>query len=202
MGCTAGLSEETASALQKCITGGLSVMAAIQIFGHISGAHANPSVTLSAYLMNVIDAKKAVLYVVCQIFGGLTGYAVLLYLTPKVYIQSPTHCVTSPNPNISLQQAFLVEVVITFILCIAINAAWDERCMKQLDSFSLRIGLIVTACALAAGPYTGASMNPARSLAPAMWQKNYESLQIYIFGPLLGGALSGLFYRHILLEKD
>ncbi|KAK9888363.1 hypothetical protein WA026_000617 [Henosepilachna vigintioctopunctata] len=200
MGCTTDLSDEVIPSLQKCIAGGLSVTAAIQMFGHISGAHANPAVTLSVYLMNLMSLKKACLYWICQVFGGITGYAVLLYVSPKTAVSSQLHCATMPSPDITIAQAFFVEVVITFILVTAINAAFDERCSKQLDSFPLRIGLIVTACALAAGPYTGASMNPARSLGPAIWQKNYTSLHIYILAPLLGGALSGLLYRHIILK--
>lgn len=200
MGCIVGLSEETASHLQKCIAGGLSVMTAMQIFGHISGAHANPAVTVSAYFMNIVDGRKAVIYIACQVLGGITGYAVLLFATPKDLTLSGTHCITSPNPKITVMQAFLVEIVITFILVVAINCCWDYRCKKNLDSFAMRIGFVVTACALAAGPYTGASMNPARSIGPAVWQKNYDYLHIYILAPLIGGAISGLFYQHILLK--
>ncbi|XP_064213169.1 aquaporin AQPAe.a isoform X1 [Tribolium castaneum] len=203
MGCTKGMFGENITVLQTSLASGLSVTTAIQMFSHISGAHVNPAVTLCAFIMGEISLTSVPIYVGSQIAGSLTGYALLKAVTPDKHLNvSYGHCVTLPHDEISLLQACLVEFIATFIMAVAICAAWDPRNYAKGDSVSLRIGIIVFLLNITAGPYTGASMNPARSFGPTVWNSKWHSHWVYWIGPVLGASLSGQFYKMIFLRRQ
>ncbi|KAG5892945.1 hypothetical protein JTB14_014997 [Gonioctena quinquepunctata] len=198
-GCTIGVQGEISS-LHSSMAAGLAVLTAIQIFGHVSGAHINPVVTLAALIMNEVNLTQLVVYVLCQIFGGLTGAGFHKLLTPdKFYTAGNLSvrgvCVNGPHEHVTEWQALGVEIILTIALVIANCASWDHINSHKMDSVALRIGLIVVALNLSAGAYTGASMNPARSLGPAVWTQDFKSHWIYWAGPIIGSLIGAYFYK-------
>ncbi|KAJ3633683.1 hypothetical protein MTP99_010618 [Tenebrio molitor] len=201
MGCTKGMFGESIPVLQMSLASGLSVTTAIQIFSHISGAHVNPAITLCAVIMGEVSLTSVPIYVGSQIAGSLTGYALLMAVTPDKHLDvAYGHCVTAPHDEISLFQACVVEFMATFIMALAICASWDPRNYTKGDSVSLRIGLIVFLLNITAGAYTGASMNPARSFGPTVWNQKWDTHWVYWVGPVLGATLTGQFYKSVFLR--
>jgi glycerol uptake facilitator-like aquaporin len=104
----------------------------------------NPAITLCAVIMGEVSLTSVPIYVGSQIAGSLTGYALLMAVTPDKHLDvAYGHCVTAPHDEISLFQACVVEFMATFIMALAICASWDPRNYTKGDSVSLRIGLIV-----------------------------------------------------------
>lgn len=111
-------------------------------------------------------------------------------------------CVTDLHSELSAIQGLLLEGISTAILMLVACAVWDSRNVKNTDSVPIRFGLTVAALALAFGPYTGCSMNPARSLAPALWNNQWSHHWIYWFGPIGGALLSSFMYKTIFGLKN
>lgn len=111
-------------------------------------------------------------------------------------------CVTDLHSELSAIQGLLLEGISTAILMLVACAVWDSRNVKNTDSVPIRFGLTVAALALAFGPYTGCSMNPVRSLAPALWNNQWSHHWIYWFGPIGGALLSSFMYKTIFGVKN
>lgn len=109
---------------------------------------------------------------------------------------------TLPHKNLHVVQALLIEGVATAILMLIACAVWDSRNAKNTDSVAIRFGLAVTALAISVGPYTGCSMNPVRSLAPAIWNMNFDHMWIYWFGPIGGSLLASLGYMAVFAPNN
>ncbi|CRK96017.1 CLUMA_CG009457, isoform A [Clunio marinus] len=165
---------------------GFIVLFIVQMFGHISYALLNPSVVICAVVNNLISVKTAILHVIAEIFGAIFGYGLLMFVTPSdIFSLSPEGiCMTLVHPEVSVSKAFLVEFILTSTLITIISGAWDPRNRNNTDSTAIRIGLAVAALSIAGGPYSGASMNPARSLGPALWNWKWENHWIYWVSPL------------------
>ncbi|KAJ3594703.1 hypothetical protein NHX12_004010, partial [Muraenolepis orangiensis] len=151
---------------------GLSIATMAQCFGHISGGHINPAVTAAMLVTRKISLAKALFYVLAQCLGAVVG-AGLLYLVTPAAVTGAGLGVTTVNPKISVGHALVVELVITFQLVFTIFATCDSKRTDLGGSASLAIGLSVTIGHLFAIPFTGASMNPARSLGPALVTLNF-----------------------------
>ena len=170
------------------LTFGLIVFAMIVALGDISGAHLNPAVTLGFFLAGRFPAPAVAPYVASQLSGAVLSSATLLVLFP----QHPTLGGTIPSG--SALHSLLVEILLTTILMFVILSVTAGARAKKITA-GMAIGSTIALAALFAGPVSGASMNPARSLAPAIvsWQLN--ALWIYLAGPALGAALAVLVYR-------
>jgi aquaporin Z len=165
------------------LTFGLIVMAMIYGLGDISGAHLNPAVTLGFWLAQRLSGKEIPGYWISQILGGLSA-SLLLKLT------FPSHpSLGSTTPAFHVISAFIFEVILTFFLMFVIIHVATGAKEKGLMA-GVAIGATVALCALFAGPVTGASMNPARSLAPAIFSGTYSHLWIYLTAPFIGSALA------------
>lgn len=110
-------------------------------------------------------------------------------------------CVTKLHSDISPVQGLLLEGVATGVLMLIACAVWDPRNSANTDSVALRFGLAVTGLATAVGPYTGCSMNPVRSFAPALWNDQWADQWIYFFGPIGGSLLVTLAYKSLFAIK-
>ncbi|XP_054736462.1 aquaporin-2 [Anastrepha obliqua] len=171
---------------------GLVVMIIIHCFGFVSGGHANPCITLACYMMRYISLQMALIYMVAQFLGALTGFFLLTAMLPSDSINNDL-CLVKPNGNLSWDQTFVIELVLTTTLIFGWCALWDARNSSYLDSVSLRIGFLVAACSLAGGQWTGASMNPAIVLVPAAYHQKFDDTLTFmasqysagIFGPVL-----------------
>ncbi|KAF3699387.1 Aquaporin-4 [Channa argus] len=174
---------------------GLSITTMVQSFGHISGGHINPAVTAAMVVTRKLSLAKALFYMVAQCLGAITGAGILYLVTPAAVRGSLG--LTTVNSNISVGHAFLVELLITFELVFTIFATCDPKRTDLSGSASLAIGLAVVIGHLFAIPYTGASMNPARSFGPAMIMLDFENHWVYWVGPILGGVLAAGLYEYL-----
>ncbi|TDG51577.1 hypothetical protein AWZ03_002037 [Drosophila navojoa] len=178
---------------------GLAILIAIQSFGSISGAHLNPAITLAALIYGVLNWYMAIAYLVAQVAGGLIGYGLLKAVLPLnaiVGVDEPAGvCVTVLSKDISVLQGVFIELLITCFLTMVACSVWDPRNAKLKDSVPIRFGLTVSCLNLAAGLFTGSSMNPTRSLGPAVWNNSWQNHWIYWVGPLVGAAITSIIYR-------
>ncbi|MBK7642750.1 MAG: aquaporin [Planctomycetes bacterium] len=162
---------------------GLVVMAMIQTFGDVSGAHMNPAVTLAFRAAGRIGSRTAAGYIAAQLAGALAASGLLRLLFPEDVFLGGT------QPAGSVLQSFVLEVVLSFVLMLVILAVSTGSKERGLLA-GLTIGGVVTLEALFAGPICGASMNPARSLAPALVSLHLENAWIYLAAPLVGMLLA------------
>lgn len=169
---------------------GLVVMALIYTFGHISGAHFNPAVTLSFLLYGDFTVKGSLKYIGAQTAGALAASSILLITFGN------TANLGATLPRNTWQQAFGLEVMLTFLLVFVIMGSAVHG--KAIKSFAgIAIGATVALEAMFGGPITGASMNPARSIGPALISGNLNGLWIYITAPIVGGGAAALIYKYI-----
>lgn len=172
---------------------GLVIMVMIYAVGHISGAHFNPAVTLAFALARHFPWPSVLLYWCAQVVGALAAALIL-----RSSLGDVAH-VGATIPSGSDGQAFLWEAVLTFFLMFVIMAvATDTRAVGE--AAAIAIGGAVGLDAMFGGPITGASMNPARSLAPAVAASDFTSIWVYILAPALGAAVAAGTYR--LLRSD
>jgi thioredoxin type arsenate reductase len=172
------------------LTFGLVIMAMIYAVGHISGAHFNPAVTLGFVIARHFPAQQVVPYWLAQIAGALLGSIAVRTLIGNTPGLGGTH------PANGLVPGFVLEVALTFILMFVIMAvATDTRAVGE--AAALAIGGTVALEALFAGPITGASMNPARSLGPAVVAGDLGDIWLYLLAPTVGAALGAVTYRWI-----
>ncbi|XP_045908592.1 aquaporin-4 isoform X2 [Micropterus dolomieu] len=174
---------------------GLSIATMVQCFSHISGGHINPAVTAAMVVTRKLSLAKALFYVVAQCLGAITGAGILYLVTPAAVRGS--FGVTMMNSNISLGHGLLVELLITFELVFTVFATCDPKRTDLGGSAGLAIGFAVAIGHLFAIPYTGASMNPARSFGPAVVTLNFENHWVYWVGPILGGILAAGLYEYL-----
>ncbi len=172
---------------------GLAVAVMIYAVGHISGAHFNPAVTLAFAVGRHFPVKNVLYYWIAQFTGALLAIGTLTLLLPIGRTYGTTFSSVQPP------QALAWEGVLTFFLMFVIMAvATDTRAEGTMAGAA--IGATVMLAAFVGGPVTGASMNPARSLAPALFQGQLGQMWIYIVGPLLGAVFAALLYNY--LRKD
>jgi aquaporin Z len=176
------------------ITFGLIVMAMIYALGHISGAHLNPAVTIAFTLAKKFEVKQVAQYIISQLVGALLASLALKYLFPTNEFLGAT------LPSGTALQSFILEFLLTFFLMLVIiNVATGSK--EQGMFAGLAIGSTVLLEAMFAGPICGASMNPARSLAPAIVSGHTEHLWVYISATILGAALAIPTWK-FLNQKD
>jgi aquaporin Z len=165
------------------ITFGLIVMAMIYTLGDISGAHLNPAVTIAFTLAKRFELKEALPYIISQLLGAFIASFVLRYLFPN------NETLGATLPAGSEIQSFILEFILTFFLMLVIiNVATGNK--EQGMFAGLAIGFTVLLEAMFAGPICGASMNPARSISPAIVSGHLEHLWLYIAAPLSGAAFA------------
>jgi len=175
---------------------GLVVLAFGYAYGHISGTHINPAVTVGLWVGKQIDSATAVAYIVVQLLGGIVGGLLLLLLLGSESSLGATGLAGGVSPL----QGLVLEAVLTFFLVnIIFNAAISG---KAGNLAPIAIGLTLTFSVLMGGPLTGASLNPARTLGPAVASGNFADIWLYFVGPLLGGVVAALLYNFLLKPND
>lgn len=174
---------------------GLVVALMIYAVGHISGAHFNPAVTLAFAIVRRFSWREVPFYWAVQFLGALLGCFLLSFILPQTTIYGVTTSSLMP------MRAILVEAILSFFLMFVIIAvATDARAVGMMAG--LAIGMVVTVDAYFGGPLTGASMNPARSLAPALFEGKTEQLWVYFIGPVIGACLAAWLYEFIRCENS
>lgn len=170
------------------ITFGLIVMAMIYTFGSISGAHINPAVTIAFALTDRFDKRNLIPYIIAQLFGAFLASGVL-----RCLFQSH-ETLGSTLPSDTAIQSFVLELILTYFLMLIIIMVSQN---KETAPFTpLAVGATVLLEAMFAGPICGASMNPARSIAPALVSGHLEHLWVYIFATIIGAVLAVLTWKY------
>lgn len=172
---------------------GLAVVAMAYAIGGISGCHINPAITFGVWLSGRMSGKDAVMYVIFQIIGAVIGAAILFALQPQSGLGA-----NGLQHGISTWTGFLAEVVFTCVFVLVVLGTTDSE--KGAGNFAgLAIGLSLVLVHLVCIRYTGTSVNPARSIGPAIFKggEALKQLWIFILAPLAGAALSALIWKCI-----
>ncbi len=184
---------------------GLAIVAEAYVIGDISGCHVNPAVSLAMLITKKISVKDFAYYVVAQVLGALAGtailYAILKGTTLGTAALGANGFEALSATNISLIGALLTEIVLTFVFVYTILGVTSDK--KYAPIAGLVIGLTLTFVHLLGINLTGTSVNPARSLAPALFLGGEALKQVWLFivAPLIGAALSACVYHFLNEEK-
>lgn len=178
------------SAVVNALATGLTVASIVAIFGHVSGGHINPAITIGALVSDQIKLLPAIFYIIAQVIGAVSGVFVAKLLSLKT---------PGRTDSLELWKKFGVETLSTFLLVSVAVSVTDFRRSKGLSG-ALAIGVSIIAPLCAITNYRG-SMNPARSLAVSMFCEGFTSHWVFWAGPILGGVLAGLIYRFILTVR-
>ncbi|MDH5407180.1 MAG: MIP family channel protein [Gammaproteobacteria bacterium] len=174
--------------LGVAIAFGLVVAGMIYALGDISGAHINPAVTLAFWYARRFPGNEVMPYVLSQIAGGLLASIMVMV----IFANHPTLGATHPSGTV--MQSLIMEIILSFILMLTIiNVATGAKEKGMMAGMA--IGGVVALCALFGGPVSGASMNPARSIGPALMSGQLVDLWVYLLGPVVGMFLAVLSCR-------
>ncbi len=195
-GCGAIVIHSELSVLGIALIFGAVIMIMVLTLGHISGAHFNPAVTIAFAATKQFPWKEVPAYVFMQVLGCLIGaILVAIFNQDFSYIGQ-----TSPKESTLATSLFFIEFILAFTLMFVISGvATDSRSVGELAAVA--IGGTVTMASAVFGPITGASMNPARTLGPAIAAQDYDSLIYYIFAPILGAIAGAFAYNLIKCDK-
>ena len=181
---------------------GLALAAVVAAIGHVSGAHVNPAVTLGMAAAGKFPWNYTPVYIGAQLLGAvLAALATWLTFGGAGARSEASLAATYPARGVGDLQAFVVEILITFILVFVVMAvATDERAPAAIApiavGFALAVGVFI------AGPVTGGSVNPARSLGPMIVAGDLTSVWLYVLGPIIGGALGALVYDRFMAQTE
>jgi aquaporin Z len=174
---------------------GLGLLAAIFAFGHLSGGHFNPAVTVAMVIDGRTTPTDAVGYIVAQVVGGIAAAALVLVLWSQ---EAVAGTITAPGSGFTDIGALVLETVLTAIFLLVILSS-----TKHAPSLAaLAIPLTLVAIHLVAVPFTGSSVNPARSIGPALVGGDLSGLWIYLVAPILGAVVAALVYRAVNTETE
>ena len=176
---------------------GLVIVAAAYSIGNVSGCHINPAVSIALTVAGKMEVKECVKYVIAQVIGAFVG-SLLLALMLGGFGSLGANGV---NGEITVWSALLGEVMLTFIFTTTILGVTDKK--ENGHVTGIVIGLTLVLVHLFGLPFTGTSVNPARSLAPAVLQGGaaLSNVWIFIVAPVVGAILAGLFYKYILKDR-
>ncbi len=192
------MSEGAAGLTGIALANGLVIAAMATATAAISGGHLNPAVTFGMLITGKISGKNAVGYAIAQCLGAIAGAAVLRAIVPTDALRAVGMGTPALADGIGVTAGVLTEAVLTFFLVFVIfGTAVDSRAPK---AGGLYIGMAVTIGIFMGGPITGAAMNPARHLGPALLGGGLSETWIYWVGPLLGSSAAALLYANVLEE--
>ncbi|KAH8275507.1 aquaporin-2 [Drosophila bipectinata] len=204
LGCMGdAVSKANGGSFWSSINYGLATTVILHVFGFVSGAHANPCVTISCYFMGYIASETMFVYVICQTAGGFFGYFMLLSMLPKEILDNnkPAVCLVEPLSSLSSLQIVAIESFLTATLLLGWCAVWDMRNGRFLDSVSIRMGVLVAACGFAGGQLTGAFMNPTKTLIPAIFEGHPDKILMQIIGQLVAAIVVPFLWRNGLTPR-
>ena len=194
----------TAQVLTVASAFGLSVVAMAYAIGGVSGCHINPAITLGVLASGKMSAKDAAMYILFQIIGAFIASGLLWVITQGVEMDyATTMGANACAPGVSVYAAFLAEMIGTFIFVLVVLGVTDsEKGNSSLAGLAIGLSLILIHIVLI--PLTGTSVNPARSIAPAVFEggQALSDLWIFICAPLVGGILSALVWKGLNDSKQ
>lgn len=200
LGCTSDDPLLAATVVGTSLAFGLAVVAMAYTIGGISGCHINPAITLGCFISGRMTAKDASMYIVFQVIGAIIGSAVLYLATSNAGLVGTG--ANAAQSGVSLTGALIAEIIFTFVFVLVVLGTTDAK--KGAGNFAgLAIGLSLVLVHLVCIRYTGTSVNPARSIGPALFQGGEALSQLWIFvvGPFIGAALSAIVWKVIGSEE-
>jgi MIP family channel proteins len=179
---------------------GVALAIVVSMTMSISGGHLNPAVTVSLWVANKIDGRLAWQYIVAQVLGAVVGAALVKAVMPSVAVGVALVGTPRLASDVTFMQGVWIEAVLTFFLVSAVFGTAVSAEAPRIGGFG--IGLAVFVDVLVGGNLTGAAMNPARAIGPALiaWQWNAHA--VYWIGPLLGAAVAGALWKAVLLPRS
>ena len=209
LGCGAavalGCGADTASVVGTAIAFGLAVVAMAYTIGGISGCHINPAITLGCFLSGRMKAKDCGLYMVFQVIGAILAAAVLAGILGTAATDPIITTKTGANAcAFGVTNGLIVEIVLTMIFVLVVLGATAKTNGATNNFAGLAIGLSLILIHLVGIHFTGTSVNPARSIGPALFEggQALSELWVFIVGPFVGGALAALIWKIIDCDCD
>jgi glycerol uptake facilitator protein/aquaporin Z/aquaporin NIP len=198
---SAVLGEGVYDTLAVVLAFGVTLVALAAALGHVSGCHLNPAVTLGLAVTGRFPWSAAGMYVGAQLVGGVLG-ALATWLSYGGRARSEGGLgATHPVEGVSSARAFLVELLVTFVLVLVVVAvATDDR--AQAGVAPVAVGFALAAAIFVAGPLTGGAVNPARAFGPNVLAGDLAPLWIYLLAPTIGGVLAAVLYDRVLASGD
>jgi len=198
----AGLGVGGAGLITVALAHGLAIGVMVSAVGHVSGGHFNPAVTVGAWVARRMTTGAAVAYVVAQIAGGLLGALTLRLVLPGSAWDPVTLGTPLVTPGIADWQAIAIEAILTFLLVWVVFATALDPEGSFGKIAGLAIGFTIAMDVLMGGPFTGAAMNPARSIGPAVVSGELTGVWVYILGPVIGGTVAALLYDLGIMRRQ
>jgi aquaporin TIP len=180
---------------------GLVIATMVSATGHVSGGHFNPAVSVAAWVTRRLGTGELVAYVLTQLLGGIAGAALLRVAVPQGSWEPASLGATLVAQNVSEVQAITIEAVLTFFLVWVVFATAIDPEGAFDKVAGLAIGFVIAMDIMMGGPFTGASMNPARSLGPAVVRGDYTGILVYFVGPVVGAAVAAVLYDLAILRR-
>ena len=189
--------------LGAALASGLAIAVMSVAFGHISGAHFNPAVTIGFWITKRMSTVEVLGYWIAQMLGGIVAAFCLKAIVPREDAWQP---VLGGTPDLvrdfTRLPAMGLEALITFFLVLVYFATTSEDNIDSRSLSSFAVGLVYTMGILVAAPFTGAALNPARAFGPALASTHWSNQGVYWVGPLAGGFLAGLIYDALYARKQ
>lgn len=203
LGCGAAVAlgcsdDNTAAVVGTAFAFGLAVVAMAYTIGGISGCHINPAITLGVFLSGRMNAKDCGMYMIFQVIGALLAAAVLAGIVSTAGLDVATHTGANGAP-FGVTNALLVEIVLTALFVLVVLGATAKTNGATNNFAGLAIGLSLVLIHLVGIHFTGTSVNPARSIGPAIFAQGEALANVWIFivGPLVGGAIAAGIWKVI-----
>ncbi|MDP2654161.1 MAG: MIP family channel protein [Candidatus Omnitrophota bacterium] len=175
---------------------GLAIAVMVSATAAVSGGHLNPAVTIGLFFAKKIDALNTIGYVISQCLGAIAAAFLIKLCVPTAALNAVNMGTPALGEGISVGMGLLTEIILTFFLIFVVyGTAVDKRAPKVGGLF---IGLTVGLGVLMGGPISGAAMNPARHLGPALLGGGLDNIWLYWLGPVIGGILAAVTYRKVL----
>ena len=181
---------------------GLAIAIMVSAVGHISGGHLNPAITIGFWVTQRIGTLQTISYWIAQLLGATAAAFLLTVVLPETVWRPVGLGTPDLAPDFTRMHGMILEAIMTFFLVFVVFAtAVDAKgAFSKIAGFA--IGLTITMDILLGGPFTGASMNPARSFGPALVARHWSNHGVYWVGPLVGGILAGYLYDRIYLRDQ
>ncbi|XP_022919086.2 aquaporin-like [Onthophagus taurus] len=194
--------------LEIAFSVGLSILISVECVAHISGSHINPAVSLGSFLLGYLSLLHFFIYLIAQCLGSIAGHALALLVVSQEMIdafyeeKSAGIFTLVKGKNCEDWQVCLIEFVLTLLIVIVCASVWDWR-NRKIDSLGIRFGFLIVVLVLAGAAISGAGLNPARAIGPAI--NNHEFLSyhwVYYVGPFLAGIVGGMLYRLVFQTPE
>lgn len=207
IGCMSILPAETSEHIDNLLVPALCfstvVASMVHVVGPTSGCNINPVVSLALVAVGRMSPLKGCFYFVAQILGGIAAGGILWVISPQGWIDDCQLAISLVNEHAGVQpwQACLCEIIITVVFLLVVLVVADPDPHKDFEGFAAyTVGVGLVTCIFAGGPYSGSSMNPARTFGPALVRWEWKNQWVWWVGPIVGSLLAAAIYQLILTQ--